>query len=201
MLWWIEVPRITKCRVLVGEGTQESLQEAVERLLAYQQENQSVHNKYQEIVILTVLAVAFYKQNDKKQAAAVLEQVLEMARMGGWIWPFIESGPPIADLLNQLKNGSVTNEIGAYIDRILAAFPPPEIKTAPGHQVGLVEPLTDRELQVLKLLATTLATDEIADELVVSVNTVRMHTKNIYSKLGAHSRMEATLIGRKLGLI
>jgi LuxR family maltose regulon positive regulatory protein len=148
-----------------------------------------------------VLAVAFYKQNDKKQAVAVLEQVLKMARPGGWIWPFIELGAPMADLLNQLKKGSVNNEIGAYIDRILATFPAHVLKTAPSHQVDLIEPLTDRELQVLKLLATTLGTDEIADELVVSVNTVRMHTKNIYGKLGAHSRIEATQIGRELDLI
>jgi LuxR family maltose regulon positive regulatory protein len=86
--------------------------------------------------------------------------------------------------------------MSSYIDLILAAFP----ALVPGHQLQLNDPLTDRELHVLRLLSTKLSAREIADELAVTVHTVRMHTKNIYSKLDAHSRIEAIERGRELKL-
>jgi len=201
MLWWIEVPRITECRVLVAEGSGESLQKAVELLQVYQQENQDIHNKYQEIVILSLLTLAYLKQKEDNKAMSVLKEALDLAYPGGWIWPFIELGSPMLDLLGKLKKQVMNTELINYIDQILAAFPSPEATAAKSQPTDLIDPLTERELQVLKLLATALTTDEIADELVVSVNTVRMHTKNIYSKLGAHSRIEAVERGRALGLI
>ncbi len=65
----------------------------------------------------------------------------------------------------------------------------------------MLDPLTERELQILHLLATDLTTNEIADQLVVSVGTVRTHTKNIYSKLDAHSRFEAVTRAQEMGTI
>jgi LuxR family maltose regulon positive regulatory protein len=91
--------------------------------------------------------------------------------------------------------------LGLYLNSILAAFPSASTTSAPGPQPDLINPLTDRELQVLRLLTSTLSAGEISEELVVSVNTVRMHTKNIYSKLEVHSRIEAVECARKLGLI
>ena len=82
-----------------------------------------------------------------------------------------------------------------YVNRILAAFPPAT------RQTTLIDPLTERELQVLRLLATEPSTQEIAAELVVSMATVRTHTKRIYSKLDAHSRLEAVQRAQELGLL
>ena len=87
--------------------------------------------------------------------------------------------------------------MSGYIDLILAAFP----AAFPDHQPQLNDPLTDRELHVLRLLSTKLSAREIGDELVVTVHTVRMHTKNIYSKLDVHSRVEAIERARELKLI
>jgi len=207
MLWWLEVPRITACRVLIAEGSQESLQKAIQGLRVYQKENQAVHNTYQEIVILSLLALAYDQQGADEQALVTLEETLELAYPGGWIWPFIESGPQMAGLLRQLKRqtdpSQLAKKTGAlpYIDLILAAFPVPATAPAPGRHPDLTDALTERELQVLRLLSSTLSTEDIAAELVVSINTVRMHTKNIYSKLDAHSRIEAVDRARDLGVI
>jgi LuxR family maltose regulon positive regulatory protein len=81
------------------------------------------------------------------------------------------------------------------VNQILAAFPP-----AIG-QATLIDPLTGRELQVLRLLATEANTQEIADELVVSIATIRTHTKRIYSKLDVHTRFEALQRAQELGLL
>jgi LuxR family maltose regulon positive regulatory protein len=207
MLWWLEVPRLTTCRVLIAEGSQENLQRAIEALQGYQQENQAVHNTYQQIVILTLLAMAYSKKGSNEKALATLGETLDLAIPGGWLLPFIELGPAMADLLRRLKKqtdaSQLARETGAlpYIDLILAAFPAPASSPITASRSGLTDPLTERELQVLQLLATALSTDEIASQLVVSVNTVRMHNKNIYSKLDAHSRMEAVENARDLGLI
>jgi LuxR family maltose regulon positive regulatory protein len=201
MLWWIELPRITACRVQIAEGSHDSLQKAIDQLEVYQKENQAVHNTYQEIVMLPLLALAYHKQEQDDKALANLEEALRLGYPGGWIWPFTELGSQIADMLRRLKLQEVAKEMERYIDRILAAFPAPASAQLSSDQLDLVEPLTERERQVLRLLATILSPDEIANELVVSVNTVRMHTKNIYSKLEVHSRMEAVERARDLRLI
>jgi LuxR family maltose regulon positive regulatory protein len=94
----------------------------------------------------------------------------------------------------------------AYVSRLLTALegeegpsepaPPP----AASGLVPLVEPLSDRELEVLRLLGTSLSTSEIGDELFISVNTVRSHVKSIYGKLNVHRRYEAVGRARELGL-
>jgi LuxR family maltose regulon positive regulatory protein len=82
-----------------------------------------------------------------------------------------------------------------YVNQILAAFPPAI------RQATLIDPLSKRELQVLRLLATEANTQEIAHELVVSITTVRSHTKRIYSKLDVHTRFEALQRAQELGLL
>lgn len=95
-----------------------------------------------------------------------------------------------------VEHGLIDQAVGGG-DQILAAFSAP----VPSDQPDLDDPLTERERQVLKLLATALSAGEIAEQLVVSVNTVRMHTKNIYSKLDVHNRMEAIERAAELGLL
>ena len=73
--------------------------------------------------------------------------------------------------------------------------------SSPPSQAALVEPLTERELEVLRLMATTLSGPEIADQLTISVSTLRTHTKNIRGKLGAHSRLDAISRAAELGLL
>ncbi len=87
----------------------------------------------------------------------------------------------------------------SYVRRLLAAFVKPEI--SPTADQGLVEPLSGRELDVLRLLGSDLGGPEIARELIVALNTVRTHTKSIYAKLGVNNRRAAVRRAEELGLL
>ena len=146
-----------------------------------------------------------------------------MAKPGGWIRPFVEAGPPMVDLLMRLREQNVSVD---YIDRILAAFPdtesiPPlpdlrstnderEFESETVDQIqnpkskiqnSLVEPLTNRELDVLELLAQRLQNKEIAEKLFVSPATVKSHLESIYQKLNVSKRREAVEKAKKIGIL
>jgi LuxR family maltose regulon positive regulatory protein len=116
---------------------------------------------------------------------------------------FVIEGPPMAALLRMCVDREI---FPAYASRLLALGTSPieaasrDAVSAPSHQ-PLVEPLTDREVQILRLLTTHLTSTEIAEELYLSVNTVRTHIKHVYQKLDAHSRAEAVAQGQALDLI
>jgi LuxR family maltose regulon positive regulatory protein len=106
----------------------------------------------------------------------------------------VGAGPAVRSLLKSLP---AAGPMARYVDGLLAAahrVVPPR-RAAP--QAGLVEPLSDRELTVLRFLASRLTSTEIARELYLSVNTVRSHTKAIYRKLGVNSRAKAVQRGRE----
>jgi LuxR family maltose regulon positive regulatory protein len=217
MLWWLEVPRLTECRVLMAQGSQAGLQQAIEKLARYERENQAVHNTCQRVVILPLLALAHQKLQRLDPALDTLGRAVALAQPGGFMRPFVELGPEMADLLQALVARGVVEDslepaMVLYLNQVLAAFPQPIREPAPARgpasgtgrhaarQAGL-EPLTQRESQALRLLATDLTTDEIASEMVVSVATVRTYAKRIYGKLEAHSRFEAVQRAQELGLL
>ena len=115
---------------------------------------------------------------------------------------FVDEGQPMVRLLHEAAAHGVAPK---YVARLLAAFPESEspVHYAPGpaEQSRIVEPLSERELEVLRLLAAGLSNPEIARRLYVAVSTVRSHTKSIYGKLGAHGREEAVQRARELGLL
>jgi LuxR family maltose regulon positive regulatory protein len=111
---------------------------------------------------------------------------------------FVDEGAPMAGLLRAAAAGRPAS---AYVERLLDALgEPPRGGRRPARAGGLVEPLSERERDVLRLLATDLTGPEIARRLVVSLNTVRTHTKNIYAKLGVNSRRAAVRRAEELDL-
>ena len=125
-----------------------------------------------------------------------MERALTLAEPEGYIRIFVDEGPPIAALLREAaKNGIVPN----YISQLLRAFGKAEGRT-PATQL-LIEPLSERELEVLRLLGTELNGPEIASQLTVSLNTMRTHTKSIYNKLGVNSRQAAVRRAEELDLL
>jgi LuxR family maltose regulon positive regulatory protein len=93
-----------------------------------------------------------------------------------------------------------------YVSRLLAAFPVtepelPDLSKSPADQSGLIEPLSERELEVLQYLADGHTNREIADQLYISLNTVKVHTRNIYGKLSVNNRTQAVSRAGELGLI
>jgi len=129
---------------------------------------------------------------------------VELAEPGGFIQLFVDSGPQMAHLLAELPLEDV--ETQRYVAQILAAFAPVEPKPTDAHSLAIAkqpspEPLTDREMDVLILLAQRQTDKEIAANLMISLNTVRTHTKNIYTKLNVHNRRQAVDRARKLGML
>ena len=147
------------------------------------------------IEILVLQALARQARGDVPAALASLRRALTLAEPEGYVRIFADEGPPMASLLRAAaKQGIARN----YVRRLLAAVSTTEDGT-PVSQ-GLIEPLSERELDVLRLLGTDLGGPEIARELIVSLNTVRTHTKNIYAKLGVNNRRAAVRRARELDL-
>jgi LuxR family maltose regulon positive regulatory protein len=155
------------------------------------------------IEILNLQALAFQAGGDTAQALITLGKALTLAEPGGFVRIFVDEGPPMARLLYE----ALSREIApGYVRRLLAAFPIVE-PVQPGPTIPQVpetewiEPLSERELEVLHLIADGLTNPEIASRLFISLNTVKAHCKNIYGKLGVKNRMQAIGRARALGLL
>ena len=194
-----EFEHITLARVLLAryaaERAEASLHEAtrlLERLLRAAEEGARTGSVLE---ILVLQALARQARGDIPAALAALQRALTLAEPEGYVRIFVGEGPPMASLLRAAaKQGIARN----YVRRLLAAVTETE-HDSPIKQV-LIEPLSERELEVLRLLGTDLDGPEIARELVVSLNTVRTHTKNIYAKLGVTNRRAAVRRAAELGL-
>jgi LuxR family maltose regulon positive regulatory protein len=128
---------------------------------------------------------------------------LTLAEPGGFIRIFLDEGPPMASLLYEALSKNIESE---YVERLLVSFSDakqeePPSKLARTDQSGLIEPLSDREIEVLELVAKGLTNQVIADRLVLSLHTVKTHTRNIYGKLGVHNRTQAVDRARTLGIL
>jgi LuxR family transcriptional regulator, maltose regulon positive regulatory protein len=148
------------------------------------------------IEILVLRALAHHKLGDIAAALSCLERAMTLAEPEGYVRVFIDEGAPIASLLQAAaKQGIARN----YVRRLLAAVGETG-QDSPVKQ-GLIEPLSERELDVLRLLGTDLDGPGIARELTVSLNTVRTHTKHIYAKLAVTSRRAAVRRAAELHLL
>ncbi|HZA80601.1 MAG TPA: LuxR C-terminal-related transcriptional regulator, partial [Actinomycetes bacterium] len=190
-------------RVLLAQGDPERanhLLDQLERLAKSQGRVRSL------IQIRAVQSLALQAAGDQSGALAVLPEALDLARPEGFIRVFADEGAPAAGLLRSLVTARPRTRVRAplreQVARILQAF---DATTAamerPGATAGLVEALTDRELEVLRLIADGRHNREIARDLVVTLDTVKKHTSHILSKLGATSRTHAVARARELGLI
>ncbi len=138
-------------------------------------------------------ALAAQVRGDIPSALDALRRAVALAEPADVVRVVIDEGPPIAALLRSLTK---QDPAPAYRRRLLAA--------APGHLAtpnALVDPLSERELDVLRLLGSDLAGPDIARELSVSLNTMRTHTKSIYAKLGVNTRRTAVRRARELGVL
>jgi LuxR family maltose regulon positive regulatory protein len=183
-------------RLLMAQDRPEEVLALLEPLLP-RMEQQGRKDLVIEIQILK--ALAFQVQGDIGQALTALEQALSVAEPGGYVRIFVDEGEPMAQLLYQAAARGIAPE---YAGKLLSAFPAAEPATKPRQpQVEMIEPLSEREIEVLQLIAEGLSNREIAQKLFLSVNTVKVHTYNIYGKLSVHSRTQAVAQARALGIL
>lgn len=153
------------------------------------------------IEIMVLQALAYSAREDLPAALASLERALKLAEPEDYIRIFIDEGADMAALLREAAARKIASN---YTGKLLRAFEEQSRVTEDGSHLPvsqpLLEPLSQRELHVLRLLKTELSGPEIARELMVGLSTVRTHTKSIYSKLGVNSRRAAVRRAEELGL-
>jgi ATP/maltotriose-dependent transcriptional regulator MalT len=194
-----EFDHITLARLLLTQYTIDRadhfMREAIGLLHRLLQAAEAGERTGSVIEILVLLSLAHQAHGDIPDALVPLSRALTLAQPEGYVRMFVDEGPPMVVLLEAAaKHGTAPS----YVRRLLAALGKAEDRT-PVKQ-GVIEPLSARELDVLRLLRTDLSGPEIARELMVSLHTLRTHTNNIYTKLGVNNRRAAVHRAEELDL-
>jgi LuxR family maltose regulon positive regulatory protein len=204
-----EFEHLTLARVLLAQyktdREERSPREALGLLERLLQAAEAGERAGRAIEILVVQALARQALGDIPAALIPLERALTLAEPEGYVRMFVDEGPPMAHLLREAAARGIRPD---YTGTLLAACDAehqgsagaPPLPTSPMSQ-HRVDPLSQRELEVLRLLKSELSGPEIARELVVALSTVRTHTKSIYSKLNVTTRRAAVKRASELGLI
>jgi LuxR family maltose regulon positive regulatory protein len=196
-----EYEHITLARVLLAQHRrlreQQPLRDAATLLARLLEAAEAGGRTGSVLEILVLQALAYRAQGKVAEAGASLERAVQLAEPEGYVRLFVDEGATMAGLLEAIAS---RDPVRRYVRRLLSLFgasiaaPPSGDRTA-----GLAEPLSEREREVLRLLATEMSGPEIARLLVVSLHTVRTHTKRIYTKLGVNNRRAAVVRAEELG--
>jgi LuxR family maltose regulon positive regulatory protein len=175
---------ITLSRVLIAQGRFDEALYLLERLLSITQEA----GRTDRVIVLRVLqAIALGGKGQAGRAVDALEQALSLAEPEGYVRVFVDEGAPMVALLESVFE---RGRFAAYAQALLNALQPAPVNTPAGPS-PLVEPLSEREREVLEVLALGHSNREIAESLGIATGTVKNHLKNVYGKLGVHSRTQA----------
>jgi len=207
-LWFFYVPQLTPIKLLLAEGTDRSLKEARARLFELDEQMGRIHRKSVRIDVVALLALVCHKMGEEAAALENLQTALALAEPGGWVRNFVDLGGPMTDLLerlNQAKPGhtyalQVLVACKADAQNNMPSDPNAEQRSRLAGQAA-VRILSNRETEILQLLAEGLSNKEIASRLYIATETVKTHVQNVYRKLDAKGRMAAVIAARTLGLI
>jgi LuxR family maltose regulon positive regulatory protein len=193
-----ELEYLVLTRILLGRGEPDKALALLERLEAVAQARVG---RGSLVRVQVLQALAFQAAGQASQAMEVLAQALMQAEPEGYVRTFVDEGRPMAALLHRALARGVTPD---YTASLLSAFPALDQEGQPSSTAEpfpLTEPLSPRELEVLRLLASGASNQEIADELSIALSTARKHVSNIIGKLGVKNRTQAVARGRDLGLL
>jgi LuxR family maltose regulon positive regulatory protein len=201
---------LTFIRIMIARNTPQSLKSAAEQLELMHKLMDRTHHQQLMIYVLAMKALLADARNQEAAAFEKLSEALTLAQPGEFIRPFLDLGSQMADLLKRLAKQKPDLK---YTEQILAAFSNEE--TAMGQDVSdeqsvhrsllsnqaLVEPLTNREIQILLILPKGLSNQEIAERLFISPETVKRHLYNIYQKYDVKNRQQAIVKAKSLGIL
>ncbi len=210
-----EFEHITLARLLIAQfkhnQTDQPIFEALELLKQLLKTAENEQRVGSELEILITQAIAHEAQGNIATALAPLERALTLAEPEGYVRLFVNEGMPMSQLLPAAAKQGIQP---SYVNRLLATLTPSEpaksksqapspqpLAAQPMVDQSLVDPLSPRELEILTLIAAGLKNKEIAEQLIISLNTVLYHTKNIYSKLGVNKRTLAIAKAKEFNLI
>jgi len=185
-----------------SDREEHSIHEAMELLECLLQAAEEGGRIGSVIEILVLQALAHETQDDNPTALLPLGRALTLAEPEGYVRIFVDEGRPMAQLLSEAAAHGIMPD---YIGELLAAFEAEEQKSGDGSHLtpaqSLVEPLSQRELEVLRLIAQGLSNRQISQRLFLALSTVKGHNRIIFSKLMVGSRTEAVARARELGLL
>jgi LuxR family maltose regulon positive regulatory protein len=155
------------------------------------------------IELLILHALTYGAEGNKDRAMIPLERAIHLSEKLGFVRIFSDEGPLMAQLLYQAMSRGTSPD---YVQKLLAAFPIDEFEqkyppASHSTENELVEPLSERETEVIGLISDGLTNQEIASTLYLSLNTVKVHARNIYGKLGVTNRIQAVARARSLGIL
>ena len=199
-----EPEQLVLARVLLAQDRPEQALRLLERLLTAATSQGRVGSV---IEIRALQALAWAAGGDEAGAVPVLAEALTLASPQRYVRVFVDEGPPMAALIGRLVKDQRAEPTATavpldYLARLLrASDATPDGRDTAARVPGLVEPLTVRELEVLRLLAAGKPNQRIAEELVVTLDTVKKHVSHLLDKLGAANRTQAVARARQIGLL
>jgi LuxR family maltose regulon positive regulatory protein len=202
-----ELESLVRIRLQLSEGQGDEALEVLQNLLQAAEAAQRVSSV---IEILTLQARALAMSGLKEDATRVLERALSLAQPEGYVQVFINEGSPMVELLRAVGRQASASHLRSYIGRLLTALAvdetdrelrSPTVTSNQSVHTALIEPLTDRELDILRLIGEGASNEEIATHFVISIHTVRKHISNILSKLDVKNRTEAAAYARRSGIL
>jgi LuxR family transcriptional regulator, maltose regulon positive regulatory protein len=199
-----EIEQSARARLLVARGERD---EALRLLADLREEAQAAGRTGREIEFLTLQALTLQAKGEKERAVSTLTHALALGEPEGYVRSFVDEGPKMAVLISEVlevqQRGQLypPNRVSAHYLRKLRAALEQEAPDLASPSAKLPEPLSERELEVLTLVAAGKTNREIAGELFVAKSTVKTHIKNIYRKLDTHNRTQALARARDLNLI
>jgi LuxR family maltose regulon positive regulatory protein len=189
-----QIAYLTLARILVAQSRLGAALALLERLRV---QFETLGQTGRALELLLLQALALKAKGDKPGALAALTRALTLGEPEGYLRIFLDEGAPMAELLRRAGSHGIASK---YVVKLLSEFSQ-DAGAAPASQQPLIEPLTDRELQVLRLLAEGLSNRAIAERLVVALGTVKSHTASLYRKLDVTSRTQAVARATELGLL
>ena len=194
----LELP-LSSARVYLAQGASSLALSALEPLRV---ESEAKGWKDEQLKVSVLRALALRAEGEKNDALKVLNEALTLAEPGGFIRIFVDEGIPMARLLSEAsRQGAETAYIGKLLDVLRTERQNTEDKSKLASVPTLIEPLSQRELEVLKLIAEGLSNREISERLFVALITVKGHNQRIFGKLQVQRRTEAVARARELGLL